>query len=133
MTSSSTQDVVSGAHFKDLAIKLFGRTIPLPDSQISSAAAAALHNLVPISPQSLLGLFFSRRFVCVGHGGKLLKWVIALSYSYLFFFHCEAEENRGVSVPFVFPFFNCSFHWFHLGPCWVWFRFNSCNVFAALA
>ncbi|XP_022158602.1 cyclic dof factor 3-like [Momordica charantia] len=43
MTTSTTQDVVSGAHFKDLAIKLFGRTIPLPESQISSAVA--LRNL----------------------------------------------------------------------------------------
>ncbi|KAA0053853.1 cyclic dof factor 3-like [Cucumis melo var. makuwa] len=42
MTSSTTtQDVISPPHFKDLAIKLFGRTIPLPESQIS---AAPLHN-----------------------------------------------------------------------------------------
>ncbi|KAG7017657.1 Cyclic dof factor 2 [Cucurbita argyrosperma subsp. argyrosperma] len=37
MTSSTTDDVAAAPHFKDLAIKLFGRTIPLKESQISAA------------------------------------------------------------------------------------------------
>ncbi|CAK9322747.1 unnamed protein product [Citrullus colocynthis] len=57
MTTSTTEDVISAPHFKDLAIKLFGRTIPLPESQISTAPLEnpdACNNLKK-AEQSVLG------------------------------------------------------------------------------
>ncbi|XP_022973350.1 cyclic dof factor 1-like [Cucurbita maxima] len=65
--TSATHDLLSAPHFKDLAIKLFGRTIPLPESNIS----AALQNLdgcnhLKEGEQCVSGAEESRSSVLVG-------------------------------------------------------------------